>query len=189
MRFTLNLAVAVAVIAIAACSRAPHGGMSSMSSSMSSKKTSPADPASYGSEVEAGYARVRSATSAFKNLASAVAAGYAENVKQCLADSAHGAMGYHHINRALLDTKIEYDKPEILLYEKRPDGSYRLNGVEFIIPYRVWPKDSVPPKLMGRDMYRADDLNLWYTHMWVWTANSAGLFANYNPAAKCIPKE
>ena len=80
--------------------------------------------------------------------------------------------------------RIEIEKPEILLYEKRPDGSYRLNGVEYIIPYRLWPKDSVPPKLMGRDMLKSDEL-LWYTHMWIWTPNSAGLFADWNPAVKC----
>jgi hypothetical protein len=73
-----------------------------------------------------------------------------------------------------MDKQIEIDKPEILLYEKRPDGSYRLNGVEYIIPYRAWPKDSVPPKLMGRDMLKSDELLLWYTHMWIWTPNSAG---------------
>ena len=146
---------------------------------------SPAQASSYSREVQDGYARARTATASFKVLDSAVARGYPATVAQCLADSTHGAMGYHHLNRAYVDKVIEVDKPEILLYEKRPDGSYRLNGVEYIIPYRVWPKDSVPPKLMGRDMYKSDDLALWYTHMWIWTPNSSGLFANYNPDVSC----
>jgi hypothetical protein len=150
-----------------------------------SMASSPAEPSSYSGEVQAAYARVRAATAPFKVLDSAVAKGYPATVAQCLADPTHGAMGYHHINRAYVDNRIEIEKPEILLYERRPDGSYRLNGVEYIIPYRVWPKDSIPPKLMGRDMLRSDELSLWYTHMWIWTPNSAGLFANWNPDVRC----
>ena len=166
----------VLIAILSACSSA-HREMSMASS--------PAEPSAYSSEVQAAYARVRAATESFKVLDSAVAKGYPAAVAQCLADPTHGAMGYHHINRTYVDNKIEIEKPEILLYEKRLDGSYRLNGVEYIIPYRVWPKDSVPPKLMGRDMLKSDELSLWYTHMWIWTPNSAGLFANWNPAVKC----
>ena len=160
---------------LSACSSA-HSGM---------PMASPAEPSAYSSEVQAAYSRVRAATESFKVLDSAVAKGYPATVAQCLSDPTHGAMGYHHLNRAYVDNKIEIEKPEILLYERRPDASYRLNGVEYIIPYRVWPRDSVPPKLMGRDMLRSDGLALWYTHMWVWTKNSAGLFADWNPAVKC----
>jgi hypothetical protein len=161
---------------LAACaSQASHTGMT----------MTPAEPASYSSEVQDGYTRVRAATAAFKVLDSAVAKGYPAQVAQCLSDPTHGAMGFHHMNRALLDNRIEIEKPEILLYEKRANGTYALNGVEYIIPYRSWPRDSVPPKLMGRDMIRSDPLQLWYTHMWVWTPNKAGLFADWNPAVKC----
>jgi hypothetical protein len=144
-----------------------------------------AEPAAYGPEVQQGYALVRAATAPYRSLDAAVAAGYERTVTLCYADSAHGAMGYHHMNRAYLDRRVEVERPEILLYERRPDGSYALNGVEYIVPYRVWSRDSVPPTLMGRDMLRSDDLNLWYTHMWVWKRNTSGLFANWNPAVTC----
>ena len=169
--------LAVATIALLSACSSAHTGMSMSSST--------AEPSAYSREVQDGYARVRAATAAFKVLDSAVAKGYPASVAQCLSDPTHGAMGFHHMNRALLDNKIEIEKPEILLYERKADGSYGLNGVEYIIPYRAWPRDSVPPKLMGRDMIRSDPLQLWYTHMWVWTPNSAGLFADWNPAAKC----
>lgn len=142
-------------------------------------------PSAYGKEVEAGYATVRTATARFRALDTAVAAGYVANVAQCVSDSMHGAMGYHHINRAYLDNKVEVERPEFLIYERKPDGKYVLNAVEYIVPYRVWPKDSVPPKLLGRDMRRNDPLNLWNLHMWVWTKNSAGLFAEWNPDVHC----
>jgi hypothetical protein len=146
---------------------------------------SPAEPFAYTSEVREGYRQVRAATAAYRVLDSAVAQGYAADVPKCFSDPTHGAMGYHHLNRAYVDKKVEIDKPEILLYERKADGSYGLNGVEYIIPYRVWPKDSVPPRLMGRDMIQSETLQLWYTHMWIWTPNKAGLFADWNPAVKC----
>jgi hypothetical protein len=158
------------------------------SAQMDMEKKTPAmapDPAAYGSAVKEGYDRVRAATAPFKTLAAAVAAGYASTVEACLADSTHGAMGYHHINRAYVDKTLEIERPEILLYERLADGSYALNGVEYIVPYRVWPADSVPPRIMGRELQRSDDLKLWYMHMWIWKRNTAGLFANWNPDAAC----
>jgi hypothetical protein len=38
---------------------------------------------------------------------------------------------------------------------------------------------------MGLELKRQDALKLWYLHMWAWTENSAGLFADFNPAVKC----
>ena len=150
-----------------------------------------ASPSAYGPEVQAGYEVVRRATTPFKSLDSAVAHGYARDVTQCFADSIYGsggAMGFHHINRALLDRKVEVDKPEILMYERTRDGMYNLVGVEYIVLYRDWPKDSVPPTLMGRPMMHENDRNYWYSHMWIWKPSSSGLFADWNPAVKCPPK-
>lgn len=150
------------------------------------------DVRTYSKEVQDGYAAVRAATAPFRNLDAAVAAGYAKDVKDCYTDSlntpVHGAMGYHHINRDFLDRNVDLAKPEILLYERTHDGSYQLNGVEFIVPYRVWPKDTVPPKLLGRPMYQENTRNYWYSHMWVWKENPAGLFADWNPDAHCPGK-
>jgi hypothetical protein len=142
----------------------------------------------YSPEVQAGYDQVRAATASFKNLDSAVAHGYARDVPQCFADSIYGsggAMGFHHINRAYVDDKLEIAKPEILMYERTRDGKYELTGVEYILPFRYWPKDSVPPKFLGRDLMRENDRNYWYTHMWIWKPSSTGLFADWNPAVKC----
>jgi hypothetical protein len=161
------------ILLATACARGTGGG------------TTPADAAGFGPEVQQAWRHVRAATRPYHTLDSAVAAGYAANVTLCYADSMHGAMGYHHLNSKYVDNRIEVERPEILLYERRADGSYALNGVEYIIPYRVWPRDSVPPTVMGRDMLRSDELNLWYTHMWVWKHNAEGLFANWNPDVQC----
>jgi hypothetical protein len=139
----------------------------------------------FSAEVQEGLKRVRAVTEPFKVLDSAVAAGYARDVPRCFADGHHGAMGFHHLNRGYVDAKAEVEKPEILLYERHPDGRYVLNGVEYIIPYTRWPRDSVPPTIMGETMKQEDQLKLWYLHMWAWTENSAGLFADWNPSVKC----
>src|SRR4029078_5435859 len=88
--------------------------------------------------------RLRSATRKFQTLDSAVAAGYPRDVAACLVHEHHGAMGYHHSNPALADAKVDLERPEILLYERMPNGEYRLNGVEFIVPYRPLAPPSVP---------------------------------------------
>ena len=136
-------------------------------------------------QVADGLARLRGATRPFRSLDSAVAAGYVRDVPDCLVHEHHGAMGYHHINRALADAKADVEHPEILLYERLPTGDYRLNGVEFIVPYRAWSRDSAPPVLMGQRLRHEDHLNLWYLHVWAWSDNADGLFADFNPAVQC----
>lgn len=135
--------------------------------------------------VQQGFTRVRAVTAGFVSLDSAVAVGYAREVPRCYVDTHHGAMGYHHLNRGYVDGKAEVEQPEILLYERRGDGSYGLNGVEYIIPFRIWPRDSVPPTIMGETMKQSEELKLWYLHMWIWKENPAGLFADWNPKVGC----
>jgi len=132
-----------------------------------------------------GIARLQSATRAFQSLDSAVAAGYAANVRDCLVHEHHGAMGYHHVNRSYVDAKAEVERPEILLYERAADGKARLNGVEYIVPYAAWSRDSAPPVLMGQKLKREDNLNIWYLHVWAWNENPDGVFADYHPRVTC----
>lgn len=145
--------------------------------------TQAGDPA-----VANDLARLRTATRPFQSLDAAVAAGYARDVPSCLVHEHHGAMGYHHNNPALADAKVEIERPEILLYERTSDGAYRLNGVEYIVPYRAWSRDSAAPVAFGQRLKHEDNLKLWYLHVWAWTDNADGLFADFNPAVHCAPE-
>ncbi len=138
-----------------------------------------------GTGVERDVARVRAATEAFKSLDRAVAAGYAPDVTQCVAHPSQGAMGYHHQNASLLDARIEVERPEMLVYERLPDGTYRLNGVEYIVPFSAWPQSDEPPTVMGQPLKPAPSLGIWYRHVWIWRENPAGLFADWHPMVKC----
>lgn len=128
---------------------------------------------------------LRDATRPYLSLDSAVAAGYARDVRDCLVHEHHGAMGYHHVNTGYMDREIDVRRPEILLYERLDAGRYRLNGVEFIVPYRAWPRDTTPPRVMGQPMRREENLRFWYLHVWAWTANPDGLFADFHPGIQC----
>ena len=135
--------------------------------------------------VDSLLSRVKSAVAAYRVLDSAVAAGYAGNVKQCIDNPPHGAMGYHHVNRALRDDRIELERPEILVYAYDGAGRYKLNGVEYIVPYSARGPDAEPPTVMGQALKRADGLQLWYLHVWLWEPNPNGVFADWNPAVRC----
>lgn len=134
--------------------------------------------------LDSDVGRIRAATAAFKSLDEAVAAGYARNAGSCMDNLPLGAMGFHHQNASLLDDRIELERPEILVYERLPDGEYRLNGVEYIIPLSAWTSDD-PPTVMGQELKRAPRLGIWYRHVWVWRDNPSGLFADWNPLVKC----
>lgn len=130
--------------------------------------------------------RVRNATKAFQDTAAAHAAGYpTATIQPCLSDSSAGGMGHHYVNRALIDHQLDLEHPEILLYAPAPGGKLKLVAVEYIIPYRIHPREAEAPRIFGRALRQNDPLKLWNLHVWAWEKNSAGLFAEWNPAVKC----
>ena len=138
-------------------------------------------PTGLSEETRAGLARLRAATDRFHSIDSAVAAGYPAVSPQCYVEPDSGAMGYHHVNRAIVDRTLEPEHPEILLYERTREGRYNLTAVEFLVPYRLWPKDSTAPQVMGMPLGHVDELSTWGLHMWIWKANPTGMFAWWNP--------
>jgi hypothetical protein len=140
-------------------------------------------PTGMGDAVDRDVARLRAATERFKSSTVAIAEGYPQETG-CVQHQPHGAMGYHFGNPALKDATLDLEKPEVLVYEKRPDGTFQLNGVEFYVPFSAWTK-AEPPTIMGQSLKRADSLGFWYLHVWNWTANPSGLFADWNPDVKC----
>ncbi len=140
-------------------------------------------PTGLGEAIDRDVARLRAATARFKSASAAVAAGYPGETN-CVKHPAHGAMGYHYNNMALRDAVLDVERPEVLVYEKRPDGTFKLNGVEYIVPLAAWTK-AEPPTIMGQSLKRADSLGFWYLHVWSETVNPSGLFADWNPNVTC----
>jgi len=140
-------------------------------------------PSGLGEAVDRDVAKVRAATARFDSTEAAEAAGYTR-VTDCVEYQPHGAMGYHWQNNALLDTTLDVDHPEVLVYERMPGGNFKLNGVEFLVPIPAWTS-AEPPRIMGQALKRADKLGIWYLHVWSWEPSPSGLFADWNPRVKC----
>jgi hypothetical protein len=140
-------------------------------------------PSGLGEAVDRDVAKIRAATERFDSPETAEAAGYTR-VTDCVEYQPHGAMGYHWQNNALLDTTLDVDHPEVLVYERMPGGGFKLNGVEFLVPIPAWTSKE-PPRIMGQALKRADKLGIWYLHVWSWEPSPSGLFADWNPRVKC----
>ena len=140
-------------------------------------------PSGFGEAVDRDVAKIRAATDRFKATTAAEGAGY-QRVTECIEHQPAGAMGYHWQNNGILDTTLDVDHPEVLVYEKTADGSFKLNGVEFLVPISAWTSTE-PPRIMGQALKRADSIGLWYLHVWTWKSSPSGLFADWNPDVKC----
>lgn len=157
----------------------PHANHPQASADVASSAAS-MDAADLGAAIE----QIRAATAPFRNLEQAVAAGYSRNGGGCVDNSTHGAMGYHHQNTALMDDVLDIEQPEILTYERTAEGGYELTGVEYIVPFSAWARET-PPQILGQPLRREPSLGIWYLHVWVWRDNPSGLFADWNPNVSC----
>ncbi len=140
-------------------------------------------PSGLGEAIDRDVRMIRDATEKFKSTESAEAAGY-KLATGCVEHQPAGAMGYHFNNEALFDATLDLNHPEVLVYEKRPDGTFQLNGVEFYVPKSAW-KSSDPPRIMGQNLQTEPSLDFWFLHVWILKANPSGLFAPWNPDVKC----
>ena len=140
-------------------------------------------PSGWGEGVDHAIVTIRDATAKFKTTEAAEAAGY-KQVTGCVQHQPAGAMGFHFQNNSLLDTTLDLEHPEVLVYEKMADGSFQLNGVEFLVPISAW-KSAEPPRIMGQALIKADPIGFWFLHVWTSKANPKGLFAPWNPDVKC----
>ena len=179
---SLRLATPLLVASLAACA---------LPSRASGQAAGPA-PASldevtdgFSAAVKADVAKLRAATDAFHDLAKAQAAGYPATTPNCVADSTMGGMGRHYLDRSIYDDKLDIEHPEMLIYAPAADGKYQLVGAEYVIPFRLLPDSATPPRLFGQELHPHRQFKYWYLHVWAWTKNKAGLFADWNPAVKC----
>ena len=91
-------------------------------------------------------------------------------------------MGFHFMKRAIVDSVIDFRKPEVLVYNKDQDGTFKLVAVEYVYPLHLSP--TLPPEGFtgSADVWeRNTDFDLWTLHAWVWQFNPAGVFNPTNP--------
>ena len=154
--------------------------------------------AAAGGGGESDLAAVRKATDAYHDIDVARQAGYTTELAlfgtttTCISNGSAGAMGIHMVGS--VDGTLDETHPEALLYEKRNDGSFKLTGVEYILPIGSSPPPAgaTPPRLFGQDFNVTDATGffgtptfLWTLHVWIWKPNPAGIFESWNTRVTC----
>ena len=154
--------------------------------------------AATGIAVAAGaFDGAKSSTARFHDLDKAIAAGYSVKVAdlagiECIAQPGEGAMGVHMLNPALLfdDGVIDAERPELLVYEPRNDGTLKLVALEYLVLDQDWAGAS-KPELFGQEFDtilpgNRYGLPLAYAlHAWIWKPNPSGILEPYNPRVDC----
>jgi hypothetical protein len=142
---------------------------------------------------QGSIASVRAATERFHSVEAAVAAGYGPFYLCTDENTGLGAMGQHYVNGALVgDPEIDPLTPEAVIYEPKPDGTYRLVGVEYVTFQAAWDAThSASPSLFGRTFKLVNAGNryglpaFYQLHVWLWRPNPSGLFNDWNPKVSC----
>jgi hypothetical protein len=160
----------------------------------------------------AALAAVREATAAFHDVDKAVAAGYVSPVGGHCDEIGAGAMGVHSPNPGLIQNPaLNPEQPEVLLYLPSGGGNYRLIGVEYFQTLLLrhtqtgqvgpwfspspWPAEYVvvnsTPSLFGQSFQGPMAGHVpgmpWHydLHVWIWSPNPSGMFAQWNPSISC----
>jgi hypothetical protein len=142
------------------------------------------------SEVQKLVSDLREATARFHKIEVAIQEGY-EPFGDCFANPPEGNMGYHYRNPELIeDPLVDPNHPELLLYEKQPDGSMKFVGVEYITFQAAWHKagNRFRPKLFGEWFHLNTTLldePFYLLHVWQWKHNPNGRFNDWNPRVTC----
>lgn len=119
--------------------------------------------------------QVRAATAQYRQIKNALKDGYVD------INAVVPSMGHHYMKTSLVDSKFEMRNPEILVYDKLEDGSFKLVAVEYAVPIAQSP--NAPEGFTGNnDVWeRNDALGLWFLHAWIWFHNPEGAFNPTNP--------
>ena len=141
-------------------------------------------------EVQAQISDLRTATARFHKLEVALQEGYAP-FGDCFANPPVGNMGYHYANAELMeDPAVDPNHPELLLYEKQEDGTFKFVGVEYITFQAAWHKagNRFLPRLFGEKFHLNTTLldePFYLLHVWQWKHNPNGRFNDWNPRVVC----
>jgi hypothetical protein len=141
---------------------------------------------------QAQVAAVRQATAAFHDLSAAEAAGYGA-FHVCTHEPGVGTMGQHFANGGLVgDSVVDALQPEVLVYEPKANGGFRLVAIEYVVFAAAWDAENAsPPQLFGRTFSLIGEPNryglppFYELHVWLWEPNPSGMFADWNPKVTC----
>lgn len=137
-------------------------------------------------------ADTRRETAGFRDFDGVEDQGYGKFL-DCFLNNEVGGMGQHYVNGELAgDDVVDPFKPEALVYEPTDDGEMILVAFEYLVFANVWDPDNTgraAPTLFGHEFHLKttipDTPPVWTLHLWLWTSNPNGTFADYNPLVFC----
>ena len=163
-------------------------------------------------QSEAGVNQLRESYAVYADVSKAQAAGYTvwspdpSSASATCASAPEGKMGYHLVNVPLRgaastpdagDVTLDPTKPEMLLYERRVDGTMNLVGVEWIVFKAAWEKangvGAAAPTVLGVPLLYSEHTFVtggpmiphYELHAWIWKDNPRGRFDPWNPNVTC----
>jgi hypothetical protein len=163
------------------------------------------DAAECSAECRADFDRARSVTAPYEDEDAALRDGFVSTGKCEAEGTPGGAMGIHYLNPARYSPPHQprVEAPEVLLYIPDGLGRHRLVAVEYAVPvfrdgapyYGIDPPDpakvNAPPVLFGHPFDGPMPGHIpgqsWHydLHVWAWSDNPHGPFAQYNPRESC----
>jgi hypothetical protein len=142
--------------------------------------------------------RARAATARFNSLNQAAKSSYglppSGPLHECIASfvASEGAMGFHYINGALLDTVVDPTTPEALVYAEKANGELELVALEYVVFKEPWDAVNDHPPMLFGEMFmeilapnRYEIPAFYALHAWIWQDNPAGTFEAFNPDVTC----
>jgi hypothetical protein len=141
----------------------------------------------------------RAASARFNSLGQAADAGYGPlpagvPLHDCIAAlDGSGAMGFHWLDGALLDTTLDPAQPEVLVFAPDGQGNLKLAALEYVVFQEPWIAEhgAAVPELFGRPFdvvgfpNRYEIPAFYALHVWLWESNPDGIFSPFNPAVSC----
>ncbi len=139
-------------------------------------------------------AQAKAATARFNSVAQALKAGYVRPIgpmaQICVQlPDGSAAMGIHFENpRLMADPAVDLRKPEILVYIPKASGALKLVALEYFV---AASQTTSAPSLYGHTFEgpmagHHPGMPFHYDlHAWLWQANPAGTFAQFNPTVHC----
>jgi hypothetical protein len=206
----MRYAVVLSVLAVAAC------GAGSDQTEMDDEASLPA--AEVNEAEQAAMATLESLGQRYADVAAAVADGYMMDPSGACVTAEmvglpadQGAMGVHYIQPQYVglvadampvhgtDGVLDWERPEVLVYEPQADGSQQLVAIEYLTSQQAWTDagNTAPPQFHGTPFVAmADDPNTpedeahgftahYELHIWTPRENPNGMYAEFNPAVTC----
>lgn len=125
--------------------------------------------------------QLRQATVQYHDTSVAIDSGYV-NTEECVSNpNGDGAMGVHFVKFSAIDDHFDPLEPEVLVYEIKNNGSYKLVALEYLFIGEEAPSFNDEIDFHHFEPPFAD----FELHVWAWKANPNGIFEDFNPNVSC----